>query len=149
MSTPQNVRRLDPKNVARLADLMDHRRRELGKSWATVTLEADITTTTLGALRKGQNYPSAKTLRGIDRAMEWEWNPSSTLAVLNGGDPVPLHGGSIHASEVAAVIAEIEALPNLSDEQKNVLISTLRATVQATLEQGRRLSEQQADRNAS
>jgi transcriptional regulator with XRE-family HTH domain len=139
VSTPQNVQRLD--------EILNQRRIELGKSWADVVRDAGITTTSLADLRKGRTNPSPKTLRGMDRAMEWQWNPSSTLAILNGGDPMPLQTGP--SDEVGAVIAEIEADENLSREQKDLLVGPLRATARAIREQARLLSQQGADRNAS
>lgn len=91
-STPTKDPR-GPRYATRLDEYMDRRRLELNKTWQEVADDAGVTVTTVNAIRKGDNRPTAKTARGIDKALHWQATPSSTLAVFHGGKPVPLSEG--------------------------------------------------------
>jgi len=66
---------------------MDERRQALGKTWAQVAREADITIETLRAIRRGKNEPSDLTKRGLDNALQWQ--AGSVQRVLSGQQPRP------------------------------------------------------------
>jgi hypothetical protein len=65
---------------------MNARRRQLGKTWKQIAIEADISTETLRALRLGKNEPSDLTKSGLERALRWK--SGSLDAVLAREKPV-------------------------------------------------------------
>jgi transcriptional regulator with XRE-family HTH domain len=108
-----------------------------------VAKAAGITVETLGALRKGQNYPRSDTAWGVDGALRWERNPSSTLAIFNGGEPVALpdEPQEVEKPEEDPHEARIRALPNLSTEKKNQIIAKMRSDRQAEIERAEALDK--------
>jgi transcriptional regulator with XRE-family HTH domain len=108
-----------------------------------VARAAGITVETLGALRKGQNYPRSDTAWGIDGALRWERNPSSTLAIFNGGDPVALPDEPEKTPEedVDPDEQKILAMPHLPADKKQAIIQRLRANRQAALEEAEALDK--------
>jgi transcriptional regulator with XRE-family HTH domain len=63
---------------------MNKRRLELGLRWATVCALADITTSTLGAIRRGANPPSEFTRNSLEKALQLQ--PGNIQSILEGGD---------------------------------------------------------------
>jgi len=71
---------------------MDARRTELGLSWRQVAEAANVTVTTVNAVRRGSNDPSPLTRRGIEKALQWA--PGSIQAILDGREPAPAQESS-------------------------------------------------------
>lgn len=76
------------KSHERLGRLMNERRLDLTLKWQQIAQRAGITVTTLGAVRKGRNAPTADTKHGLERALQWA--SGSVDAILAGGDPTLL-----------------------------------------------------------
>lgn len=74
----------DETPAQRLDRLMNQRRLELGLRWATVCALAEITTSTLGAVRRGANPPSEFTRNSLDKALQLR--PGNIQRILDGGD---------------------------------------------------------------
>lgn len=71
----------------RLDKAMRRRGIQLGKRWVQIAADAGITTSALGAIRRGEYRPSAHTAAALDEALEWV--PGSVERILEGGDPLP------------------------------------------------------------
>jgi hypothetical protein len=106
-----------------------------------VAKAAGITVETLGALRKGQNYPRSDTAWGIDGALRWQRNPSSTMALFNGGEAVPLPDAPAYVPPVDPAEQKISSMRHLSDERKQQIIERMRANRQAALEEAAALDK--------
>lgn len=70
---------------ARLDDLMEQRRLELGLSWRDVALRAGVAYETVRAARAGDGGISPLTASGLERALGWQ--AGSVKRILDGGDP--------------------------------------------------------------
>ncbi|MCO6011465.1 hypothetical protein NE236_41600 [Actinoallomurus purpureus] len=154
MSTPQSV---DPAHKARLAEAIEDRAAQPGWSYKRIADEAGVDVVTVNALRKGdfKSRPYRRTLRGLDRALGLA--DGTCERILNGEEPIrpreakkaqkpsaeQLPKGAL-PQEVASVIAEIESLENLSEEQRAILINTLLAAAHGIRDQAQRLNEEQA-----
>lgn len=68
----------------RLDRLMAKRRLELRIRWATIAEEADISVSTLGAIRRGDNPPSEDSARGLDHALELM--PGNIMRIYKGSE---------------------------------------------------------------
>lgn len=136
VKTPRSV---TPEAKARLAAAIEDRANQTGWSYKRIATEAGVDVVTINALRAGDyaTRPYRRTLRGLDRALRLV--DGSCERILNGEEPIQLL-----TDPVASVVAEIEALPNLSAEQKKVLIGVLESTIRNTREQAQRLNEEQA-----
>lgn len=136
MDTPRSV---TPEDKARLAAAIEDRAHQPGWTYKRIATEAGVDVVTINAWRKGdyKNRPYGRTLRGLDRALGLV--DGSCERILNGEEPI-----QFQADPVASVIAEVEALPNLSREQKDVLIGVLESTIRNTREQARKLNQEQA-----
>ena len=141
MSTPQNVERL-ASAMQRIDRAVGDRARDLNKSFNQVARDAGITTETLSALRgKGKRLsadyrPYDKTARGIDRALGWP--DGTTMAIWDGREPA-----SVASDDDDPAVAKIRAMPNLSNEQREMYIANLRAIRRDTLARAKAQSEQQ------
>lgn len=71
---------------------MNERRLELGLTWRQVAAAAQVSYEALRAIRRGGYRPAELTARRLDEAFQWE--SGSTIAALDGGDPVPRRGGA-------------------------------------------------------
>jgi transcriptional regulator with XRE-family HTH domain len=139
--TPQQRLEKAQRYHQRFDDALQARMKEIGlPKFQEVADVAGITVTTVGALRKGENYPSLRTAWGIDTAMRWQKNPSSTLALFNGGDAVPLPD-KVETPEEDPYETRIRALPNLSAEKKEQIIAKMRSDRQAELERAEALDK--------
>lgn len=69
----------------RLSEEMRQRGIKLGKRWVQIAKDADITTSALGAIRRGEYRPSPHTAAALDEALGWE--VGSVEAILDGGEP--------------------------------------------------------------
>lgn len=69
----------------RLSDAMRERGIRLGKRWVQIAKDAGITTSALGAIRRGEYRPSPHTAAALDDALGWK--PGSVEAILDGGEP--------------------------------------------------------------
>lgn len=69
----------------RLSEAMRKRGLQLGKRWVHIARDADITTSALGAIRRGEYRPSPHTATALDEALEWA--PGSVERILAGGEP--------------------------------------------------------------
>lgn len=137
MDTPQKAQRY----AERFDAALQARMREVGlTTYAAVADAAGITPQTLIALRKGQNYPSNASAWGIDGALRWQRDPSSTIAIFNGGEPVPLPDEPAAPPEDPWE-ARIRALPNLSAEKKEQIVAKMRADRQAEIERAEALDK--------
>jgi transcriptional regulator with XRE-family HTH domain len=108
--------------------------------FSQVAEAAGITVETLGALRKGQNYPTASTAWGIDGALRWQKNPSSTLALFNGADPIALPE-EVEEPKEDPYEARIRRLSNLPRAKQDEIIAKMRADRQAELERAEALDK--------
>ncbi|WP_329520553.1 helix-turn-helix domain-containing protein [Spirillospora sp. NBC_01491] len=72
----------------RLDQAMQERGLELKKRWVNIADDAGVTTSALGAIRRGEYRPSPHTARGIETALQWA--PGSVDAILGGGQPTPV-----------------------------------------------------------
>lgn len=117
MSTPQNF--------DRLRAAIDDRAADLGHSLTGLATTAGIRYETLRALRNGENEPSPKTIRGLERALKWQ--TGSIKAILAGGDPTPLPE---FQDPYESRIARLE---NISDEVKLAIIQRMRANREAAV----------------
>lgn len=94
--------------ASRLDRAMRARSLELRKRWVQIAKEADITTSALGAIRRGEYRPSPHTAKALERALEWE--PGSIESILDGGNPAPVPARSGQAVDSAAEWDEIARL---------------------------------------
>jgi hypothetical protein len=169
----------DPQHVdtpqlphARLDAYIRERADELGMRLKDVADFIDVAEPTLVGWRYGTQRPTLRYAQRLDDFMGWRRAPSSTLEVLDGGEPLRVRDKPIRPrntksrsrgtkktslprteqqplvaegdDDVAGIIAKIEADQNLKQEQKDLLVGHLRAAAQYTLAQARQLSEQQA-----
>lgn len=72
----------------RLAAAMEARADDLGLNLADISRQAPITMETLRAIRRGKNTPTAKTMRKLERVLQWKLG--SIKAIYEGGEPTPL-----------------------------------------------------------
>lgn len=137
--TPQQRLEKAQRYAPRFDEAVQARMKEVGlPKLKDVAKAAGITVETLGALRKGQNYPRSDTAWGIDGALHWERNPSSTLAIFNGGDAVPLPEKTEEPKE-DPYETRIRAFSHLSAEKKEQIIAKMRSDRQAELERAEAL----------
>lgn len=74
---------------ARLGELMELRRVELGLTWEAVARRAGISRTTLNEIRKGKiENTQPLTKRAIERALDWA--SGSVDSILVGDEPTPV-----------------------------------------------------------
>lgn len=118
----------------RLSEAMRKRGLQLGKRWVHIAKDAGITTSALGAIRRGEYRPSPHTAAALDGVLGWE--PGSVESILDGGEPavreqrVPL--GTAYET------AEAAPLQTPSDEELRT--SGLQPeTVEALLDMRRRV----------
>lgn len=137
MDTPQQKLELAKRYAPRFDQALRDRMAEVGiETFQDVADIANITVQTLGALRKGQNYPSDRTAWRLDGALRWRKRPSGTLALFNGGEPVPLADKPEKAEKFVDPIEQrIRSLPNLSEDVMNAILRKLHADRKAALEQ--------------
>lgn len=141
MDTPQEKLERARQNAPRFDEAVRARMVDLGiTTFQDLADLADITVTTLSALRKGQNYPHPRTAWKIDGALRWQRNPSSTIAIFKGRDPVALPDKREKPKE-DPYEARIRALPSLSQEKKNAIIAKMRADRQAEIERAEALDK--------
>jgi len=90
----------------RLADLMEHRRLDLGLTWREVAEAGNISYEVIRAIRNrnGQIRPLSK--RGIEVGLRWV--PGSVQSILDGGDPAP---AASPPAEPAAVSGSVTIEP--------------------------------------
>jgi transcriptional regulator with XRE-family HTH domain len=69
----------------RLSEAMRRRGLQLGKRWVHIAKEAGITTSALGAIRRGEYRPSPHTAAALDDVLAWE--TGSVERILDGGEP--------------------------------------------------------------
>lgn len=116
---------------------MDERRQALGKTWAQVAREADITIETLRAIRRGKNEPSGLTRRGLDNALQWE--AGSVQRVLSGLSPRPVGASPSRVAEERGALTEP---PGNDEEPDSPITPQLRALLeQAEQRTSRQLAE--------
>jgi transcriptional regulator with XRE-family HTH domain len=145
VDTPQDTPQQRLEKAKRYAPRFDQAIRDRMIEVGLETLQevadvAGITVETLIALRKGRNYPTDRTAWRIDTAMRWQKNPSSTLALLNGGDPIPLPE-KVDKPKEDPYETRIRALSNLSLKKKNEIIAKMRSDRQAELERAEALDK--------
>ena len=127
MDTPQQKAEKAQRYAPRFNDELQARMKEIGLiKYQHVADAAGIRVQTLHALRNGHNYPSTSTAWGIDGALRWQRDPSSTLAIFEGGDPVALPEPAEEPQE-DPFEARVERLPNLSREKKDEIIAKMRS----------------------
>ena len=142
VDTPQQRAQKAQRYAPRFNDELQARMKEIGLiKFQHVADAADIRVQTLHALRNGQNYPSTSTAWGIDGALRWQRNPSSTLAIFEGGAPVALPDESAEESQEDPFEARIRALTSLSEEKKDAIIAKMRADRDAELERAEALDK--------
>lgn len=81
---------------ARLAQLMDERRVQLGLTWNQVADRASLTKEGLRTVRQGTRKIMPLTKWGIELALHWQ--SGSVDSVLDRGDPTPLPAGDVKDS---------------------------------------------------
>lgn len=96
----------------RLNRLMNERRVELGLQWQTVAALANITTSTLGAVRRGSNEPTDLTKRGLENALRWKRGSISKIYAGENPDTEEPSGTSVTST---------------ADEDLRIALDTLRA----------------------
>jgi predicted transcriptional regulator len=145
VDTPQDTPQQRLEKAQRYAPRFDEAVRarmiEIGlPTFKDVAKAANITVETLGALRKGQNYPRSDTAWGIDGALRWQKNPSSTLALFEGGDAIPLPE-KVEEPKEDPYETRIRAFSHLSAEKKEQIIAKMRSDRQAELERAEALDK--------
>lgn len=103
----------------RLDQAMTERSLEIRKRWVQIAREADITTSALSGIRRGQYKPGPHTARALEDALQWA--PGSIAAILNGGEPAPADRrltvqDEAHVTESATVTREDPELTELFEE---------------------------------
>jgi hypothetical protein len=130
---------------ARLAELMDERRRDLRLTWDQVAERGSITYETIRQVRSGKSAIRALTKRGLEVGLAWA--QGSVDVVINGGDPVALY--SDDQAHVAGRTREADALvesiwaSDLPDEDKLEMVEVVLAE---RAEADRRARERFAER---
>lgn len=94
---------------ARLATLMDARRRELRLTWDKVATGAGIHRETLRQIRHGTGDLRPLTITGLEDVLSWAHG--SIDAIIEGGDPTPLDADdedTVAGRTLADLAAELE-----------------------------------------
>lgn len=102
----------------RLSEAMRQRGLQLGKRWVHIAKEAGITTSALGAIRRGEYRPSAHTAAALDGTLGWE--SGSVEAILDGGEPI------IRERPVQSPMDEAEAMMDENEEIAARLVERIR-----------------------
>lgn len=115
---------------------MRRRGLQLGKRWVHIAREAEITTSALGAIRRGEYKPSPHTAAALDEVLGWE--PGSVEAILAGGEAtvreqrVPI-GQAVETGEAEPVIPDpLASLPDDPAERVAELTRRIERRVQET-----------------
>lgn len=103
---------------ARLADLMDARRRDLRLTWDEVATRAGINRETLRQIRNGNGdiRPLSKT--GIEDALEWE--RGSVDAILAGSEPTPIEPRHVALSDQGTAGDVLSRTPSVEELAKRL-----------------------------
>src|SRR4051812_19675503 len=97
----------------RLSEAMRQRGLQLGKRWVHIAQEAGITTSALGAIRRGEYRPSPHTAAALDGVLGWE--AGSVERILDGGNPTVREQRAPADTVYEAAEARLMAVP--TDEE--------------------------------
>ncbi|MEU4590083.1 hypothetical protein [Micromonospora aurantiaca (nom. illeg.)] len=105
---------------ARLADMIEGRRIELGISVSKAAQAAGIDRATWSSAEKGERATQPHNWAGIERALQWK--PGSVRAILDGDDPTPADT----ADDVDEEIELVRTDPRLTDDMRERIIALIR-----------------------
>jgi transcriptional regulator with XRE-family HTH domain len=94
---------------ARLAMLMDERRRDLRLTWDQVAGRAGINRETLRQIRTGSGNIRPLSATGIEDALEWD--RGSIDRILAGGDPAPVGDRRVALADDASATETLQSEP--------------------------------------
>lgn len=100
----------------RLNRLMNERRVELGLQWQTVAALANITTSTLGAVRRGDNEPTELTMRGLETALRWKRGSVAKIYAFQDPEPLEPSGASVTSSAEEDLRIALENLRKIEEK---------------------------------
>lgn len=118
-----------PKPHERLSDAMHKRGIQLGKRWVHIAREAGVTTSALGAIRRGEYRPSPHTAAALDSVLQW---PAGTVdSILDGRDaPSPMDAAEAMMDENERLAAEIRALSEQGRQAVGAFIEAWKRTAE-------------------
>lgn len=122
-----------PQQEPPLKAAIDRRLDELRLNLTDVGKAADISLETLRTWRTGTRRPHRKTALRLDDALAWE--PGSTLAAYDGGEPTPRFIAENEAEQ------RIATMRHVTPAQKLKIIERMRANQAAAIEEAQALDE--------
>lgn len=129
----------------RLDQAMNARSLELKKRWVHIAKEADITTSALSGIRRGEYKPSAHTARALEDALHWAHG--SIEQILAGGEPTPLEDIPPPAERRSErIVPSDEELAQMNRAELMAVVRQAQASIEAAMRELERIMTSDNDK---